>query len=204
MYDDLTFVKSQKAFKATDVPAENIVKNGNFSKDSDGDGLADDWVKGSNVTNTRIEGNTQYWTNNNGFAWSGRIAQDIKIQVGHKFYVNATTSNVYGLYFGGKVQGNFGQVLTVNEKINDELWVYAAEANLEAFIKNIIVLDLTKLFGTGNEPTAEQMNRVLEQFTDSWFDGTKNVFSAQHFMSMYFKKMTELDNAITNLGGGTV
>lgn len=62
-------------------------------------------------------------------------------------------------------------------------------------------MNLTELFGIGNEPSEEQMEEILSQFPDSWFDETKNLFNAKHFMKLYFKKMTELENAITTLGG---
>jgi len=72
---------------------------------------------------------------------------------------------------------------------------------VEYQIKNNIYINLTKTFGVGNEPTAEQMDKLLEQFPNSWFDGAKNIFNAEHLMAMYFNKMKELDNAIVELGG---
>ena len=68
-------------------------------------------------------------------------------------------------------------------------------------IKNRVLINLTKEFGKGNEPTTEQMDALLEIFPNSWFYGTKNIFNAKHFMKMYFKKINELENAITTLGG---
>jgi hypothetical protein len=45
-------------------------------------------------------------------------------------------------------------------------------------LRNIMAIDLTTTFGAGNEPTAEQMDGILAKFTNSWFDGTKNLFRA--------------------------
>ncbi|WP_174614714.1 hypothetical protein [Virgibacillus ihumii] len=79
---------------------------------------------------------------------------------------------------------------------------YGSDSGISVAMDSAIYIDLTRVFGTGNEPTAEQMDALLEQFDKSWFDGTKNLFDAQHFMYMYFRKITELENAITALGGG--
>ena len=38
--------------------------------------------------------------------------------------------------------------------------------------KNILVINLTTTFGAGNEPTKEQMDQIMEQFPNSWFNGT--------------------------------
>lgn len=46
-------------------------------------------------------------------------------------------------------------------------------------IKNAFVIDLTATFGAGNEPTDAQMDRLLKQFPNSWFDGTENLFLAK-------------------------
>ena len=42
-----------------------------------------------------------------------------------------------------------------------------------------ISIDLTATFGVGNEPTAEQMDRLLVKFPNSWFEGTENLFLAK-------------------------
>ncbi|WP_319471795.1 hypothetical protein [uncultured Trichococcus sp.] len=51
-------------------------------------------------------------------------------------------------------------------------------ANQTFKFDDAIVIDLTAAFGKGNEPTAEQMDGILAKFTNSWFDGTKNLFRA--------------------------
>lgn len=68
---------------------------------------------------------------------------------------------------------------------------------------NLLLIDLTATFGAGNEPTKQQIVMLLEQFPNSWFDGTQNIFNAKHFLNVYHKKITELENAITALGGGS-
>ena len=68
-------------------------------------------------------------------------------------------------------------------------------------LRRALLIDLTALFGAGNEPTREQMDELLMQFPNSWFKGVRNLFNAKHFMTMYFKKITELETAIAALGG---
>ena len=45
-------------------------------------------------------------------------------------------------------------------------------------MKYLGAIDLTATFGKGNEPTAEQMDGIMAKFTNSWFDGAKNLFRA--------------------------
>lgn len=45
-------------------------------------------------------------------------------------------------------------------------------------LQNAFAIDLTATFGKGSEPTIEQMDGILAKFTNSWFDGTKNLFRA--------------------------
>lgn len=44
-------------------------------------------------------------------------------------------------------------------------------------LDNVIALDLTSIFGAGNEPTAEEMDAILKSFSPSsgWFDGVQEV-----------------------------
>ena len=45
------------------------------------------------------------------------------------------------------------------------------------YIKNAIFIDLTDIFGAGNEPTAEQVDTWINlNFEDHWFSGTKDVY----------------------------
>lgn len=49
----------------------------------------------------------------------------------------------------------------------------AAAANGKVMeVQYVSVIDLTATFGVGNEPTAAQMDAILTQFPNSWFDGT--------------------------------
>ncbi len=41
----------------------------------------------------------------------------------------------------------------------------------ECQVKNVLMLDLTAIFGAGNEPNKEQVDSMLSQYQNNWFDG---------------------------------
>lgn len=51
--------------------------------------------------------------------------------------------------------------------------------NSGALIDNIIVINLTDAFGQGNEPTLSEMNELLDDYPNSWFDGTVNFYNLE-------------------------
>lgn len=42
--------------------------------------------------------------------------------------------------------------------------------------KNLLMLNLTELFGAGNEPSADDVYKLLNCFENHWFDGTVDIF----------------------------
>ena len=44
-------------------------------------------------------------------------------------------------------------------------------------IQRVLYLDLTAIFGAGNEPTAVEMDALLTKYPNSWFNGTVNDLS---------------------------
>jgi hypothetical protein len=61
-------------------------------------------------------------------------------------------------------------------------------------VQYVVVLNLTATFGAGNEPTVEQMDKILARFPNNWFDGTKNLFLAKWAMA----ELRRLDNNKAN------
>ncbi|MPN28438.1 hypothetical protein SDC9_175879 [bioreactor metagenome] len=57
---------------------------------------------------------------------------------------------------------------------------------------NILVIDLTKTFGAGKEPTLEEMDRLMARFPNSWFDGVKPV---QTIETLYQEKANKVQEA---------
>jgi len=208
------------AFKATDVPATNLVENGDFSNGING------WLFSSgeatvtdNVLNFISDTNLNVYT---------KVTHPIikKPQINDVVYGAcyikvADTSNIKSFSIQPNATNYRGRfAISSSPKLNEwvklsgvsklanesDFFTVGAETKgdgtvVEYQIKNNIYINLTKTFGVGNEPTAEQMDKLLEQFPNSWFDGAKNIFNAEHLMAMYFNKMKELDNAIVELGG---
>jgi len=147
---------------------KNLVANGNFAFDSDGNGIADNWTGGgSNFTNPRVENNTQYWTPLVASTFSSALATIDYIMThsvyNHKFYVAFIGGNIrslWGIQAGGfifsKKSGEISAIIT--ETFNygssgkQRVTLYAHEANVESSVKNFILIDLTAEFGEGNEP----------------------------------------------------
>lgn len=53
---------------------------------------------------------------------------------------------------------------------------------------------VTATFDVGNEPTVTQIDRLLTQFPNSWFDGTQNLFLAKWAL----QELRRLDNDKAN------
>lgn len=195
-------------FKATDVPAENVARD--FSE----------W-RGLRAS-TRVENDVLIAKSNvdhkDPFVYSRvsklndddilfmkvkakplRGSRDIKLYVsatGKRIRVekNPKIGTTYVLC--GTMTGKNLRDISISTSLN------AVENGNDIMeVSNPIYLNLTEIFGKGNEPSENQVNEVLENFPEGYFEGTKNLFNAHSFMKMYFKKMKELENAITDLGG---
>ena len=68
-------------------------------------------------------------------------------------------------------------------------------------ISNRLLINLTKTFGEGNEPSKNTMDRLMDKFEERGFDGTVSLFNAKDFMVFVIKELEEQRNAITSLGG---
>ena len=212
------------AFKATNVTAENIVQGGNFQ-----DNYSKHWdtiggtARNENgvVTVTSREGAT-FTTVRPNIAGEANVDRDDEIYFSiivknhddtRMFRVYAfenqsgKNSESFATLEYGKFQKISGTLKATNSQeklgLGFQFRYNSTEGTKDSECKFFMGINLTKTFGRGNEPTVEQMDMLLEQFPDSWFDGTKNLFNAKEFMNMYHKKMKELDNAITALGGGS-
>ena len=64
-----------------------------------------------------------------------------------------------------------GTIINPNVAIMD----YRTSGWTEVQAKYILLLDLTAVFGSGNEPTAAVMDAYLARWANGWFDGTVNL-----------------------------
>ena len=209
------------AFKATDVPAKNLVTNGNFSNGTAGYSSFGATISAADnilsVTGTGAFLSAQTWFNNPEYV-SGdmfyarvrvRVTNNIASQVRLVSYPSQSLSrtiatpaenewidiSAQGTYsYSGSISDTRLMVITTYPTAGDA-------AGKVTEVQYVLLLNLTQIFGAGNEPTREQMDELLAQFPNSWFNGVGNLFNAKHFMTMYFKKITELETAIAALGG---
>lgn len=70
----------------------------------------------------------------------------------------------------------------------------------EICIKYAIALDLTFIFGAGNEPTTEQMDIILEQYENNWFNGSVNPLISYKKMFEYLSSdIKKLEDEVNNI-----
>jgi len=61
-------------------------------------------------------------------------------------------------------------------------------------LDDFIIINLTSLFGAGNEPTKEQMDYLLSVYPNSWFNGTQELINYKQLLDY----VIDLDNAKAN------
>ena len=209
-----TVEKGQISVTVKGLTATNLVKNGNFVKDSDGNGIADFWrAGGSNFTNPRIENNIQYWTPLRSEVYSSSLGTDIYIPniYGHKYYIKAKTKNVGSVHWRGETVQKIsnigipatGLIFTSNlQATTTRLTFYASEANVESYVSNVILIDLTA-HGL-EDKTADEINEMFPYY----FEGTKSTIGAlrltsqdenEENQSYMYIKATDESNKIVNL-----
>ena len=150
----------------------NLVLNGDFSN-----GMTS-WVGAdASVVNGmgRLLANAQY----------SAIDQVIAVINTHKYYMGALAQGASGLligFFAGTLidlpstLGRSSQIITATATANWSLGVIDVRNSgfTEAFIDNVVLVDLTAYFGAGLEPTAAQMDAYLATYPNSWFGGIDN------------------------------
>jgi hypothetical protein len=185
----------------TSFDATNMVSNGDMSNGTT------NWYNVGNATFTAAN-NTLTITGGNTAASINVENRTGKIPyVGQKVYVRTkvrlTNGNGFNIsiytYNGATVQSVFNKPTKINEWVSASAVVTQADIGstdlkirtLASFpdastalgkiieIQYTFALDLTAIFGAGKEPTAAEMDRILSRFTNSWFDGTKNLFGAK-------------------------
>lgn len=219
MGGDLVDIFELKNKQAISVPAENLIRNAGFSS-----GLQY-WTVYNNYARLSIVENYIRATFNNNRVYFGQTISNNQLKNSRLFfscYVRGSKNgrlyikNNSGTSFGnGELNVKTFNISTEFEKISFFINTGESGSNIvfdgDGFkqvddyveIYQPLYLNITSFLGAGNEPTSEQLDDLLKQFPDNWFDGTRNLFNAKYFMNMYFKKITELENAITALGGGS-
>lgn len=211
------------AFKATDVPAKNLISNGNFGNGTAGFSGFNATISAANntltVTGTGAGSSVQAWFNNpqwiNGQVYYARVRARVLNDQASSLRLASYPSSSLDAVRNSPTENEWytlsarASYAGATSGSGTRLQIYtiypspAAAAGQVTEVQYMLLINLTQVFGAGNEPSREQMDELLAQFPNSWFDGARNLFNARHFMSMYFEKIRELENAITALGGGS-
>lgn len=173
----------QTALVKNATVATNVIANGNFTNTSFWDA-----VSGSNGTLSAANNELIYTVV--GLVSSSRIQQPSVHTpvVGHKYYVRGDilpkSANTSYISFGGvdssivPVANAWNKISRVVTPINTTTFRFyhptnsGYVANDQVKFRRMFVVDLTVLYGAGNEPALAEFENTLLKFTDSWFDGT--------------------------------
>ena len=189
--------------------ATNIVTNGDFSNGTTGWSGIDAIVGG--VAEKTPTATYQAIQQSNG---------NFSLYAGKKIYVAAlikTTSPTLRLslsdgVLNSEVPVNYDGVYAIRSMVKQmatattacivKVYDIGVSGWSKFYVDNILAIDLTATFGKGNEPTTEQMDGILAKFTNSWFDGTKNLFRANatlnKLMAVDARTEFEAKNGVVN------
>lgn len=188
----------------------NIIDNGNFAVDGDGNGIANFWSKGSSASGY-IDNGIQYvsGTSLTQLSQSGRWSM-----IGsHKYYIRFDYYKVSGTInstayfwidgFGSIVlwnknqpSGRYSFVKTATGSGTAYFEVYRSGGSSSFGIANVIMFDLTLLFGLGNEPSLSDFEFYYLPDMD-YFD-YYNSFDPTSYTQL---TTTDYENITTDLTG---
>lgn len=168
-------------FEMTAKPlvANQLGNVGNFEKDSDSNGVADGWT-GTSVTACSVSGNVQNFTPTAQFGGIGSAA--FKLINSHKYYMacNMSTTDVNAkLYImqlnGGNTptlahsgSGKYERLAAIVTATSDQSTPYLKPQTEKASnfvaisVKEVMLIDLTAMFGAGNEPAIAWCNANIQ------------------------------------------
>lgn len=174
-----------QASTSNEFPATNLVSNGNFSNGTTG------WTPQNSTLSAAA--NTLSIVGNGGSPFVTGLTPIGNKIVGHKYYyrVRARVTNAVSTNLGitgdavikfqaNPVQNQWYDIkavhtatTTYSSLLLQHRYADAATANGKvAEIQYALVLNLTQIFGAGNEPTETEMDEILAKFPNNWFGGT--------------------------------
>lgn len=190
------------------VKAKNIVVNGNFASGTAG------WASHNGATLSVIAGEMKIDAPTTTYA-AAKTTIDVGA-IGDKIYVCAryrhtsSTTEIINLQLGGTASTQVDQpntdivrkrIQTVAAGGNQTMYLgkYSQASAFSIYVKSIIAINLTKLFGAGNEPTMTEMDTLLSLFQNNYFEGEKTI--TQQLMNWELKMIRQNRAAIIALGG---
>lgn len=63
------------------------------------------------------------------------------------------------------------------------------DSNMIISKQSVLLIDITQVFGAGNEPTQTEIDELLTYFPNSWFDGTTNLTNYKWLMIYFLNKL---------------
>lgn len=97
---------------------------------------------------------------------------------------------IYQHSFTNRVEGNFSPISKIVSRIQANYADTTVSSGKVLKVYNAVLINLTKAFGKGNEPSAEFVDQLLSKFPSSWFDGSRNLSISEQIL----KKQVALDS----------
>lgn len=202
------------------LPIRNLVVNGNFAQNNGTIGTG--WEAGNNITDVAIVDGFQQFTGAGNLSatlhnWLGQSG--IFLENDHIYYVSITAKRADGLSGGGiqcgsgyndflgrqQLTGDWVRYSGTGERHASDYghwFAIGATSGVTVLVTNALALDLTTIFGAGNEPTAQEMDALLAQFEGGWFNGMQYLFNPGHVLGYLLREIRDLKSAVVSLGGG--
>ena len=170
------------------LPIINLIDNGDFSKGLEG------WTINSGNPSISTQDFVSYPQSMNvdSDGTSSQVEKILDLKMGHKYYVGMqikVTRYVAG-YVGFRLYGAGGRTVyvastthgfTTLSRIHEASDTNGrfvvggiSGADLDGFIDNIMIVDLTETFGAGNEPTIQEFEELLVKLPDGFVGATIN------------------------------
>lgn len=156
------------------IYATNLITNGNFISTTG-------W---NNFNTSGVVSNNEYTATVTSAGYAG-IYRPVSSVTGHKHYmaieVYPKSANTFSIGFDnnrltkptiGNSWNRVSDTFVYSSSINATFYNSGCEIGDTIKFRRAIILDLTAIFGAGNEPSALTMDYLLLKYTNSWFDGT--------------------------------
>ena len=191
----------------------NLITNADFELDTNSDGLADGWqisAQASAVFSMEsispLFGAKSQKTVSEGY---GNICQSIASVSGHIYYwalrvlLDTGSAIVVGLSDNVFISGpsnvaagtmqNVSGIITAAGTTIFLCQTFNAGSVCTVIIDNAVVIDLTGIFGSGNEPDASFIDKLMEQYENEWFDGTQTLTLTDYLLSQVRFLQAQID-----------
>ena len=180
-------IPTQLNDKVQNFKLKNEVVNGDFSNGTTG------WTNGG-LQSFTVVGVEAIALANSQF---DGVQQTIPLALNNRYYFKAdvkATSNLVRLGMSGNItstlishsgSGNYERLSGISIPTTDTSWTclirdYRTTGFDNYFTKNVLVINLTAIFGAGNEPTKEEMDRLVSMVPNQWWDGELDLTQQQY------------------------